>query len=246
MKKETYIFVHDQQIILDYLRVGKFKQTDNLTYVFVGGGDISKIEDKSNIIICRNLPINIEGYPKLTSFTGWYAIWKNKLYNEDFIDLFEYDINLLSNFNDVITNNLTPNTNIIGYIPFSPHHYDFLKHPQWSLELLNSIKVNYKVDTLNEISKLPSTTICSMTSNHTFSKKSFEQYMEWMEPMIDDIKKSNFSGHLVERSISTFYILNKIKNVKILPNILRHFQFDSHKTQGISEQKIIDNYEKLL
>jgi hypothetical protein len=70
--------------------------------------------------------------------------------------------------------------------------------------------------------------------------------MEWIEPMIDDIKKSNLSGHLMERSISVFYLLNKIKNVKILPNILEHFQFDSHKTQGISEQKIINNYQKLL
>jgi hypothetical protein len=85
-----------------------------------------------------------------------------------------------------------------------------------------------------------------MTSNHTFSKKSFEQYMEWIEPMIDDIKKSDLSGHIIERSISTFYLLNKLKNIVILPNVLHHFQFDSHKTQGISEQKIIDNYEKLL
>ena len=107
MSTQTFIFVHDQQIILDYLRVDKFKQLDNLIYVFVGNGDISKIEGKYNVIICRNLPINIEEFPKLTSFTGWYAIWKNKLYNEDFINLFEYDINLSSNFNEVINDNLS-------------------------------------------------------------------------------------------------------------------------------------------
>jgi hypothetical protein len=246
MTNQTYVFVHDQQIILDYLRVGKFNQLNNVTYVFVGNGDISKIENLSNVIICKNQSINIEEYPKLTSFTGWYAIWKNKLYTEDFINLFEYDINLSDNFNEIINDTTLSNTDIIGYIPFSPHTKNFLKHTPWSLELIQSIKKNYNIDTINEIENLPNTTICSMTSNHTFSKKSFEQYMEWIEPMIDDIKVSNLSGHIMERSISVFYFLNKIKNVKILPNILEHFQFDSHKTQGISGQKLIDNYQRLL
>jgi hypothetical protein len=246
MSTQTFIFVHNQQIILDYLRVDKFKQLDNLIYVFVGNGDISKIEGKYNVIICRNLPINIEEFPKLTSFTGWYAIWKNKLYNEDFINLFEYDINLSSNFNEVINDNLISETNIIGYIPFNPHQYDFLKHSPWSLELLKSINSNYGINTLEKVSELPNNTTCSMTSNHTFSKKSFEEYMEWMEPMIDDIKISDLSGHQVERSISVFYLLKNLKNVKIIPNILHHFQFDSHKTQGIGEDKLINNYEKLL
>ena len=230
MTKQTFIFVHDQEIILDYLNVNKFNLLDNLTYIFVGSGDTSKIEDKSNVIICRNLPINIEEYPKLTSFTGWYAIWKNNLYNSDFIDLFEYDINLSDSFNEVFNENVDSKTDIIGYIPFNPHDYNFLKHSPWSFELLNSIKLIYNIDTLSEISKLPDIFKCSMTSNHTFSKKTFEEYMEWMEPMIDDIKISGTSGHQAERSISVFYILNKIKNIKILPNILHHFQLNSHRT----------------
>jgi hypothetical protein len=230
MTKQTFIFVHDQEIILNYLNVNKFNLLDNLTYIFVGSGDTSKIENKSNVIICRNLPINIEEYPKLTSFTGWYAIWKNNLYNSDFIDLFEYDINLSDNFNEVFNENVDSKTDIIGYIPFSPHSSHFLKHAPWSFELLNSIKRVYNIDTLSEISVLPNTFECSMTSNHTFSKKTFEEYMEWMEPMIDDIKISQTSGHQAERSVSVFYILNKIKNIKILPNILHHFQLNSHRT----------------
>ena len=230
MTRQTFIFVHDQEIILDYLNVNKFNILDNLTYIFVGSGDTSKIENKSNVIICRNLPINIEEYPKLTSFTGWYAIWKNNLYNSDFIDLFEYDINLSDSFNEVFNENVDSKTDIIGYIPFNPHDGRFLKYAPWSFELLNSIKRVYNIDTLSEINILSNMFECSMTSNHTFSKKTFEEYMKWMEPMIDDIKISEKSGHQAERSISVFYILNKIKNIKILPNILHHFQLNSHRT----------------
>jgi hypothetical protein len=78
------------------------------------------------------------------------------------------------------------------------------------------------------------------------NKKTFENYMEWIEPMIDDIKTSVYSGHQMERSISLFYILNNIGNISVVPNILYHFQFDSHETQGIDKTKFIDNYKKLL
>lgn len=246
MTSQTFIFVHDQNIILDYLNANKFNNLDNSTYMFLGSGDTSKIKGLSNIVISRDLPINIEEYPKLTSFSGWYSIWKNKLYNQDFINLFEYDINLSNNFTEVIQSNLTPETNIIGYIPFSPHDYAFLKHSTWSRELVRSIKDNYNIDVVSEIDKLSDNTICSMTSNHTFSKNLFERYMQWMEPMIDDIKISNVSGHQVERSISLFYLLHKLENIKVIPDILYHFQFDSHKTQGIGEEKFINNYSKLL
>jgi len=246
MTSQTFIFVHDQNIILDYLNVNKFNNLDNLTYMFLGSGDTSKIKDIPNIVISRDLPIHIEEYPKLTSFSGWYSIWKNKLYTEDFVNLFEYDINLSGNFSDVIQSNLTSNTNIIGYIPFNPHDYAFLKHTAWSKELVESINTNYNINVIGEINKLPKDTICSMTSNHTFNKSLFEKYMEWMEPMIDDIKISELSGHQVERSISLFYLLHKLENIKVIPNILHHFQFDSHKTQKISQSNFINNYNKLL
>lgn len=246
MTTQTFIFVHDQNIILDYLNVNKFNNLDNLTYMFLGSGDTSKIKDLPNVIISRELPINIEEYPKLTSFSGWYSIWKNNLYTGDFINLFEYDINLSGNFSETIQNNLTSDTNIIGYIPFSPHDYAFLKHSSWSRELVQSIKTNYNIDVNGEIDKLPNDTVCSMTSNHTFNKNLFEKYMEWMEPMIKDIVISELSGHQAERSISLFYLLHKLDNIKVIPDILYHFQFDSHKTQGIGEEKFINNYSKLL
>ena len=84
-----------------------------------------------------------------------------------------------------------------------------------------------------------------MTSNHTLSKNVFIKYMEWMDKLIDDIKMSPLSGHQTERSISIFYLLHNI-SYTILNGCLEHFQFDSHKTQGISQQKFITQYKNLL
>jgi len=245
MKKiHTFIFAHDQKIILDYLNNKKFNSLGDVTYVFVGSKDSSQVEKNNNVIICNKLKYNIENYPKLTSFTGWYALWKNNLYQQyDYLNLFEYDVNLSDNFASSLHTNL--DCDVIGYIPFSVHAMNFFKQPKWTKELIDSVSKNYNINSSDFINSLPKEKMCSVTSNHTFNIKSFEEYMKWIEPMIDDIKISELSGHQVERSISLFYLLKNL-NYKLLPNILHHFQLDSHMTQGTNGNKFIQHYNKLL
>ena len=114
---ETFIFVHDENIILDYINANKFSKIKNLKYVFVGNNEIEKIKNLDNVIICRDLPYNLENYPKLTSFTGWYALWKNNLIKSNFINLFEYDVNLNDDIEDHINFNFSLGHNVIGYVP---------------------------------------------------------------------------------------------------------------------------------
>jgi hypothetical protein len=246
MKIHTFIFVHDQNIILDFLKYEKFKDIPKLTYIFLGNRDIDKIEDLENVIIARNLEHNIEQYPKLTSYTGWYCIWKNNLTDSDYINLFEYDVNLHNDLISELENIITKDkVDVIGYIPFNVHHYNFLGHKPWCEKLIYSLQSIYNVDVIENIKKFPATTECSMTSNHTMSINVFKRYMDWIDKMILNIRESTLSGHEVERSISLFYLLNKI-SYKILPNYLTHFQFDSHQTQGISQNKFSQKYNELL
>lgn len=243
MKINTYIFVHEQQIILDFIRVGKFNNIENVIYVFVGNNDTSNIEKLDNVIICNKLPINIESYPKLTSFTGWYALWKNGLINTcDYLNLFEYDVNLTGGFIDKIKSEMA---DIIGYILYNVHDFGYVGCPDWCESICKAIKKHYDIDVCSFISALPLDHKCSMTSNHTLSKNCFEEYMKWVEPMIDDIKESALSGHQIERSISLFYLLNGLE-YKIIPDILEHFNFDSHRTQNVDVDKITYHYYRLL
>jgi hypothetical protein len=246
MKIQTFIFVHNQDIILDFIKNNKFNELSNLRYVFLGSGDTSKLNRLNNVIIAKNLPYNMEEYPKLTSYTGWYAIWKNNLVKGDYINLFEYDINVDKDLETKIINTLeTENIDVFGYIPFNVHHYNFLKHLPWCEKLINSLKSIYNINITEVLSNFPPNKECSMTSNHTMSKKSFEMYMEWIDKMIKSIRESNLSGHEVERSISVFYLLKNL-SYKILVGSLIHYQFDSHQTQGIGQEKFINNYKNLI
>jgi len=229
MNIQSFIFVHDQDILLEKIKSNVFSCLENVIYVFVGNKDVNKIENYSNVIICRNLPQNIENYPKLTSFTGWYALWKNNLINSDYINLFEYDIDISENFNMLFFEEFIKDNEIIGYIPYNVHSPSFLGHPEVSEDLVKSISKNYHIDSYNYVKSLPQNVLCSLTSNHTFSRKAFIHYMNWVEPLIDDIKNSPKAGHQIERSIPLFYILNNIKTI-IVPNILHHYQLNSHKT----------------
>jgi len=242
---ETFIFVHDQNIILDYINNNKFSNLNNLKYVFVGNNEIDKIKNLDNVIICRDLPNNLENYPKLTSFTGWYALWKNNLIKSDIVNLFEYDINLSSDIESHINFNVGLGYDIIGYVPLFISDINFIGYSQWISNLRLSLDKNYNVNLNNYVNSFPNDKIITVTSNHSLTINFFNEYMKWIEPMIDDIKISNFSGHEVERSISIFYLLKNI-NYVFLPDLLYHFQFDSHETQGIGRHKFESQYKDLL
>jgi hypothetical protein len=242
---ETFIFVHDENIIIDYINAEKFTSLTNVKYVFVGNKESEKIKNLENVIICNELEHNLEDYPKMTSFTGWYALWKNNLIKSDRINLFEYDVNLVDTIKSNIEFNFDLGYKIIGYIPLSVFDHNFISQKQWISHLQSSIQKYYNINLVDFVNTLPQDKIITVTSNHSFTINFFNEYMEWIEPMIDDIKSSNFSGHEVERSISIFYLLKNI-NYVFLPNLLHHFQFDSHETQGIGRNKFKTQYKDLL
>lgn len=235
MKVQSFIFIHDQDVLVEYIKVNKFKELPNLKYVFVGNKPINKINNLENVIIARNLPINIEQYPLFTSFTGWYALWKNNLIDADYINLFEYDVILSGNFIQTQQERFGK-YDFIGYIPHPMTGFHYVKNINWVEHIIPSIQKHYGIDMYsivgNKLKENPQS-YWSSTSNSTFSKQTFLEYMEWFEKLIDDIKESRTCGHAHERSLSFFYLV-KNKKVSILPGIMQHFQLNSHGTQGYS------------
>jgi hypothetical protein len=234
MKIQTFIFVHDQNIILDYINVGKFKDLPNLKFVFVGNKSVDKVRNLDNVIICRELPINIEKYPKFTSLTGWYALWKNNLIDADYINLFEYDLIVSNEFTISLNDAIKNKPDFIGYIPRPISMFDYISNFMWVKDIMPSIKKHYDINIFDLIDNIKSknpSEVWSCTSNSTFSISTFEEYMGWFDKLIDDLKNSDTCGHAHERSISFFYFIHN-KNVVMIPDIITHFQLDSHKTQG--------------
>jgi hypothetical protein len=230
MRIQSFIFCHDQNLILEFISNGKFNHLPNLKFVFLGTElPVDQIENLENVVICRNLPINIEIYPKFTSFTGWYALWKNNLIDADYINLFEYDVDLSEHFLQTLNSTLENKPDFIGYRPLQVSMY-FIDNVTWIGEnIIPAINKHYNIDVheLVEDWRINGDGHWSSGSNSTFFVGSFYEYMSWFDILIDEIKHTWNSGHAFERSISFFNFI-KVKKILYLPGILHHYQKESH------------------
>jgi hypothetical protein len=244
---ETFIFVHNQDYILDFEKNNKFQLLNKYTYVFLGNGNIDKLSEVRNLIVARNLKHNIEQYPKLTSFTGWYCLWKNNLISTNYVNLFEYDILINPNIEQYLNRFYYENMEIVGFVPLQMSNFHFIENKRWNEHILPSIKKHYKVDLKEVYSKQIMSnpnTVWSTTSNVTMRFDIFNSYMNWFQPILNDIIETETSGHAFERSITYF---STIKNKKFLitNGLIKHLQLDTHKTQG-HEVNMDQQYVKLV
>jgi len=231
---KTFIFIHDQDLLLEFERIKKFIGFSNYKYVFVGNKPVDKLVDVPNVIISRNYEGNLENYPQLTSFTGWYTLWKHNLIDSEYVNLFEYDINYVPDFETHTYKFYYEKSDMIGYIPFPANHVMFVRHKPFIDGLYNAIRTIYRIDlksSVEEAINRGTFTHWSSTSNTTFRKDVFDKYMNWFVPLVSLIKDDKNAGHYHERSITLFSILNK-KRMSLTNGFIKHFQMDSHKTQG--------------
>lgn len=230
-KVSTYVFVHDQQIVLDADISKKFNALPSVKYVFLGDKPVDKIFKRKDIVIARNLKYNIEKYPKFCSFTGWYALWKNNIITTEYINLFEYDISIHESFGDKFNAYMHVNYDFIGYIPH-PMKSSYIDSPQYLCKIIESIKKIYHIDVAELIGIIIGQNReenWSSTSNSTFKKDVFLQYMNWFSLLVDDIKDDKMCGHAHERSISFFYLIFK-KKILLTNGIISHMMLNSHRT----------------
>ena len=244
---QIYICVHDQNIIIEYEKNNKFGNLKNYQYLFLGNRDIDLIENNPKVIIANKFDDNLEDYPYLTAYTGWYLLWKHSLIKTKYVTLLEYDVILNENFEQVISKFTYDNSELIGYVPISVNNYHFINNPDWVSEFFTSFKTVYNQNIENTlrvlVNKNPNL-FWSSTSNTTFRTDIFNEFMKWFDPIVPLIKDSKTSGHAFERAVSFFYF-TKNKKMLLTNGLLQHIQMDSHETQG-HDVDYSDNMSKLL
>jgi len=231
---ETFITIHDQDILLECEKNKKFKIVSNYKYIFVGLRDTSKIKHLNNVIIANELPYNIEQHRLLVAYTAWYALIKNKLIKQPYVALIHYDTFINKNFEDKTIELLDKNPDqFLGYIPYSMLSEDFLTSNIGAEPLYDSVNSIYHINIYNLINnyiKKTNDTFWQSSDHIATSVKTLTNFVEWFEPLINNIVKYNGCGHAFERSIKIFSIINYLSN-DYLQGMLEHRQLDSHATQ---------------
>ena len=52
---QTFVFIHDQDLLLEFEKNNKFKTLKNYTYVFLGSRDTSKLKYVKNLLVLLTL-----------------------------------------------------------------------------------------------------------------------------------------------------------------------------------------------
>jgi hypothetical protein len=204
MTTSTFIFVHDQQIVLDYIAANKFSDLPDVKYCFLGMRPTEQIEHLPNVIIARNLPDNIEHYPNLVAWTGWYALVRNDLIKTNLVNLFEYDVNVLGKW--------VQSQEECGYFMYPSTDEVWWNYNGIRGEVLKVVPKEYKGKGI------------PMTSNYTLDMRNISNIVdEALE--IDPLHPQ--AGHIMERVCSWF-----VDYLPIFTNRLTHLYADSHGTQG--------------
>lgn len=241
----NYIFIHDQEIVLDYINKNKFSNLEDFNWVFLGNRPVDKISNLKNLIVAKNLKYNIEHIPKLTSFTGWFALYKNDLLKSDYVNLLEYDINFGDEFINSNKKLISQDFDFIGYFPMSISDVVYVEYRQYSGTLVESINKKTNIDILDLILNLKKDTSWSSSSNSTWRTDVLKNYIDWFMNFIDDIENDIYSGHMFERSISFYYFINNLK-VFLINGLMMHAQLNSHGTSPLSLDRSKRMYKTLL
>lgn len=205
MTAETFIFVHDQQIVLDYKAAGKFAELPGVRYVFLGQRPVDLIRDLPDVVIARELKDNIEHLPNLVAWTGWYAVVRNGLATAEIVNLFEYDIN--------VQHWVQPK------IQTAYFWHPYADEVWWNYNGIRSELRRMKVSVADVY--LP------MTSNYTLKKYRLEAFIDNLMQSSEIDAKHPQAGHIIERYCSYMW-----QYEVSIGGGLTHLYADSHGTQG--------------
>ena len=220
---DYFVVCHDQDIIIDYLQKNKFSALPNYKFMFVGNKPTNLIDNIENVIICNRLEFNIEKYPKLCSFTAWYAVSKNGLSNKKYCCLLEYDVELSQDFHE---KNLkaTSNADVCSYFVELIDDPMFSKSTPW----LDVFFKKYNINT----PKIYEEKFWYSTTNFILRNDILEKFSNWFYEIASMFKDCDLGSYMHERMINIYCILYEIK-IEYIKNTLKHLQMCSHDKEDI-------------
>lgn len=229
------VTIHDQDLLLLYEQEGKFAALGaEVTFLFVGQGAVDKVADLPNVVVARDLPDNIEDHKYLVDFTAWYACVQNALPLNRYVCLLQYDVILSDGFAQATTQafDAAPE-GVIGYSPFPLSNRNFIRDNMGAKPLFDACHKVYGIDAKSVFKTYIRAGLDQnwpATNNVAMSKEALADFVRWFAPLGREMGNIKPAGHAFERAIKLFCILTGRQNL-YLPEVLSHFQLNSHETQ---------------
>lgn len=206
-KTKTFILCANQSVVLQSLESKKYDDIGDYAFLFLGAGDVSNIESLNNVIVCRNLPNNIEEKPNWLIYTGWYALYHNDLLDGlDKFRVMDYDINIIK-FNNETKCDLKSS---MGF-DFNFHFwYGFGDAYTFITRVEREAGCSFEV-LLKEYTEFCGQTKWFSGIDMLISVKLFNDFMKWFEHLYIESENERFISHHLERWVTIYLMINKIE-----------------------------------
>lgn len=223
-KIKTFILCANQEIIFQSIEAGKYSDIGDYAFLFLGAGNTSKVEHLDNVIICRNLPNNIEDKPNWLIYTGWYALYHNNLLDGlDRFRVMDYDIDIIK-FN-----------NETKYDLKSSMGFDFGDHFFHGFPNVSTFIARVEREAGCSYGELIANyrEFCGQSRwfsgiDMLISVKLFRNFMKWFEHLYVESENEKFISHHLERWVTVYLMLNKVE-YEICQGESHHLQLKGHK-----------------
>ena len=226
---ETFVTVHNQDILLNCEATNQFGSLSSYKYLFVGYRPVDKLDPSllAKTVLCREFIPNYEKYPHFYDFTGWNILWKNNLVEAKNVILLQYDMYILTPQIEEIT------LDFLNSAPGMLGNY-WASKPMWlmsqSYEAL-SLALSAKGYDINQVANMfedgwPSTQGTAWTTEH------FYGFMEWFEPLFEIIKDYVFCGHAAERLANAYAVISGLARHNF-PGAINHRFGNTHGTTAL-------------
>jgi hypothetical protein len=223
---EYFIICHNQDLILEMIRKGSFDVLPGRRFLFVGHADCSLLEGREEVVVCRNLPDNIERFPKLCSFTGWYAVARNGLGSSENVCLLEYDVEVDASLHEKNLAVVGEGLDLCVSYFLEPLDLRFSRSTPW-LEVALSRVRRLDLDAFMKGYLGVMDVHWPCTTNMMMPAGVLNRFVNWFEPMTQVFRQDPLGSYVHERAFYVFCRMNEIAGVN-LRDLVKHDCAMSH------------------
>lgn len=213
---EVYIVCHDKQSYELFKENNKHINISKFKFILVGEYDFVSEQFNDNNIVASFLPVNIEKYNSLLTYTAWFALSKNEIVKSSHVAIFEYDCIFKEDIFKVKKNK----NSIIGFNPRITNEKLYLDLIPEFTNLLSKREI--------EIAKLYD--YWNATTNVIIPIWFLDYFVSWYFKFIPDILQFKKHSHFHERSYNIL-AANMDMDYKFYPDYIEHKQLCSHNIQ---------------
>lgn len=224
MTIQTFVTIHDQDLIEACEAEGRFAALGDVTYLFVGPRPVDRVPSDAKVVVCRDYFGNIEHFPTLYDFTGWWVLAFHGLITADRVILIQYDMrptdtNLERDASEYLEGH--------DVAAFTAGHRS--AH-NWML-LLDGFERAFRAGLDNRLADMPPADFeeWPTTQGTAWRTAAFTEFMLWVRPMLGVWAEDVWAGHLAERSVYAWVRATNHRWAH-MPGAIVHDHGDCHGT----------------